>query len=142
MEGCPRRNRPRYYWREVVNENNLFEDRTRYRPKHPDSPFIHISDLVNPETDKTYREENAELVHTIPIGMLVEIKHSGVRLFVVYHGRDCDMTPLYSLAADPDDVVRQRPGFGNWKWHNGYSENCLTVIDRCTDKTIDYRGRA
>ena len=103
-------------------------DESQYRPKNPDSPLITICDLVNQETGKTWREENAEMTHGIPIGVLVEIDHSGIRLFVVSHERDCDMTPLYSLAADPDDTIRQRPGFSNWKWHNGYSEDCLTII--------------
>lgn len=47
-----------------------------------------------PKWPKTGKEVNAEKIHKIPIGALVEIK-TGVRLFVVYHGRDCDQTPLY-----------------------------------------------
>jgi len=107
---------------------NRWLDESEYRPKYPDSPFIHIADLVNKETGKTYREENAEIAHGIPIGALVEINETGVRLFVVSHGRDCDMTPLYWLAADADDTEQMALGFGNWKWHGGYSDGCLTVI--------------
>jgi hypothetical protein len=103
-------------------------DESEYRPKYPDSPFIHVADLVNKETGKTYREENAELVHNIPVGALVEDAETGVRLFVVHHGRDCDMIPLYSLAVDPEDTGQKKPGFGNWTWHTGYSEEYLKVI--------------
>jgi len=108
-----------------------------YRPKYPDSPFIHIADLVNKETGKTYREENAEKAHSIPIGSLVEIiptddedSEAGVRLFVVFQYRDCDMTPLYSLAVDANDTKVERPGFGNRQWHTGYTEHCLKLIRR------------
>jgi len=110
-------------------------DKTQYRPKYPDSLFIHIADLVNQETNKTYREENAEKAHAISIGTLVEINYedgeeNGTRLFVVYNGRDCDMTPLYGLAADPSNTEQKQPGRANPKWHTGYSEDCLTVIRR------------
>ncbi len=69
-------------------------DESQYRPKYPDSPFIFIADLVNKQTGKTYSEENAEKVHNIPIGSLVEDSDTGIRLFVVYHARDCDQTTL------------------------------------------------
>jgi hypothetical protein len=110
-----------YAWQHLVESG-------KYRPKYPDSPFVHVADLVNPETGKTQREENAELKHVIPIGSLVEIKETGARLFVVHYGRDCDQTPLYWLAADPDDNEQRMQGFGNYKWHGGYSDACLVVI--------------
>lgn len=101
-----------------------------YRPVYPDSIFIHVPDLVNPKTNKTYREENAELMHNIPIGALVEIlqdeygeiESAGCRLFVVAHERDCDMTPIYSLSIEPSEDF-------NIKWHNGYTEDMLKVIN-------------
>ena len=102
-------------------------DETQYRPKYPDSPFINIAGLVNQETGKTYREENAEQKHNIPVGALVEIK-SGVRLFVVAHNRDCDQTPLYCLAADKDDIIVEHQGFANRKWHCGYLESSLVKV--------------
>lgn len=115
----------------IIHANSL--PRSMYRPTDPDSPFINIADLVNEETGKTYREENAEKIHNIPIGALVEVRQmgnsDGARLFVVSHERDCDMTPLYSLAIDPDDTEIVNPGFGNRKWNMGYPECCLIVIE-------------
>lgn len=41
----------------------------------------------------------------IPLGSLVEIEDTGVRLFVVYHTKDCDRkTDLYWLSPDKDDT--------------------------------------
>lgn len=104
-----------------------------YRPKYPDSPFIHIADLVNKTTGKTYREENAEKVHSIALGSLVEIRDSeddeqgGVRLFVVKLGRDCDETPLYWLS--PYTPAEERK-FDYLTCHRigGYGEESLIVI--------------
>jgi len=69
--------------------------------------FINIADLKNKETNKTFREENEEKTHKIPLGTLVEVvcddsysdrNINGLRLFVVDHTRDCDGTPLYGLS--------------------------------------------
>lgn len=96
-----------------------------YRPKYPDSPFIHIADLVNLATGKTYREENAEMTHAIGIGALVEIKESGVRMFVVKLGRDCDMTPLYWLSPyAPDELT----GTERNETYGGYGDESLLLI--------------
>lgn len=63
----------------------------------------------------------AELdAHDIPLGALVELE-SGVRLFVVHQGRDCDQTPMYWLAATPDETERSR-------WTGGYSDYDLVVV--------------
>jgi len=35
--------------------------------------LINIADMINPETGKTYREENNEKGHNIPLGTLVEV---------------------------------------------------------------------
>jgi hypothetical protein len=63
--------------------------------------FINVADMINPSTGKTYREENREKEHKIPLGALVEIvdneEMEGIRLNVVALTRDCDSTPLYSL---------------------------------------------
>ena len=82
------------------------------------------------------REENSNLKHNIPIGALVEVKHNdspqtndGIRLFVVSHDRDCDMTPLYSLSIDPYDTVRPASDL-LVRWHTGYLERSLLVIKR------------
>ena len=106
-----------------------------YRPKYPDSPFIHVADLVVPGTDKTYRELNAEKSHKIPIGALVEVSNpdvesDGIRLFVVHHGRDCDQTPLYYLSPNRDDTEQKDSRFRNSSWDGGYSEESLTIINR------------
>jgi hypothetical protein len=91
--------------------------------------FVNLADLTDPSdpAGRSYREVNAERPHNIALGSLVELE-SGVRLFVVHQGRDCDQTPLYSLAPDPEDVVQADPRFGNPKWINGYSEDGLKVI--------------
>jgi hypothetical protein len=78
--------------------------------------LINIADLTNPETGKTWREENLVQVHQYPVGSLVEICHTideystredqirnGLRLHVVAQTRDCDGTPLYSLGIMGDN---------------------------------------
>ena len=99
--------------------------------------LIVIHDLVNPETGKTYREENLELKHNIPVGALVEVQWDAwfgdgacwkvhARLWVVGHNRDCDGTPLYSLSRwrDPDFALH----FAIGSSHHGFGEEDLTVI--------------
>ncbi len=72
-------------------------------------PLFFIHDMVNPRTGKTYKQENLELMHNIPIGTLVEVKFDRwygegacmkvhARLWVVAHDRDCDGTPLYIIS--------------------------------------------
>lgn len=80
--------------------------------------FINIADVKNPNTGKTYREENEEKTHKIGLRTLVEVitdedesKYNGIRAFVVSHDRDCDGTPLYSISLDRD----WKPG-ENKKW--------------------------
>ena len=95
--------------------------------------FVTICDLVNPDTGKTWRQENAEMTHNIPIGTLVELldddgEYAGVRLYVVSHDRDCDMTPLYSMAPRRGDNVRDRDGFANSKWVHGWGEDVLRAV--------------
>ena len=63
-----------------------------------------VGDIVE-ANGKTWKENNLEIKHNIPLGKLVEInwengEYNGVRLFVVSHGRDCDGTPLYGLSFD------------------------------------------
>jgi hypothetical protein len=83
--------------------------------------FINIADLKDPDDPqgRSYREVNREKPHRIPIGALVELK-SGARAFVVKHTRDCDQTPLYSLAIDPDDC--------QFSMDHGYDEKSLKQI--------------
>jgi len=91
--------------------------------------MVNIADFKDPNDPKgrSYREVNNATKHNIPVGKLVEME-SGVRLFVVKHGRDCDGTPLYELCADRDDTTQERKGFRNSKWIGGYSEDGLKVI--------------
>jgi len=105
--------------------------------------FINIADLTNPETGKTYRQENRENVHNIPLGTLVET-FDGLRLWVVRHDRDCDETPLYSLSFKKDWKEMENYPFHNQpnspifpgklisraELSSGYGEDSLTVINR------------
>lgn len=113
--------------------------------------FINVADITNPETGKTYREENNEMNHSYEINSLVELKESGgVRLFVVKHTRDCDGTPLYSLSFVPSVKIptkksyvgqaSSRPPFEIYYQGyeegqiagmvlDGYSEDDLTLIN-------------
>lgn len=101
--------------------------------------FINVADIQcsdDPE-GRTYREINNAKEHSIPVGALVEIgdeeypsKSDGVQLFVVCLSRDCDGTPLYYLAADPDDKKEKQPGFKNTGWRGGYDETSLTLIEK------------
>lgn len=103
--------------------------------------IIHLADLKNPETGKTYREENNEKTHNIPLGTLVELDFNdshlesprkGLRLFVVHHDRDCDGTPLYSLSFNknwkPNMFGEQFRAFARWAIDSGYSEDCLKIV--------------
>ena len=86
--------------------------------------FINVADLPHPDDPegRTYRQVNAAQKHGIPLRALVEDEETGVRLFVVHLGRDCDETPLYWLAVGPDEP-RDRG-----RWHGGYPEYGLKVI--------------
>jgi hypothetical protein len=83
---------------------------------------VNVADFADPgdPQGRTYREVNAEKRHGIPLGALVEIE-SGVRLFVVHQGRDCDQTPMYWLAATPDETERSR-------WTGAYPECDLVQL--------------
>lgn len=85
-------------------------------------PFINVADIVD-NTDpkkRTFRQINAEMTHAIPIGALVELD-SGVRMFVASHDRDCDMTPLYSLAPTMES--------SRWEWFSGLAEENLKIVE-------------
>lgn len=103
--------------------------------------LINIADIKNPETGKTFREENESKVHNIPIGALVEVDFDdscsdrplkGLRLFVVAHNRDCDGTPLYSLSFNknwnPNMYGEQYKLFTTFSIDSGYSEESLKII--------------
>jgi hypothetical protein len=92
---------------------------------------VNLADLRDPndKQGRSYRQVNAEMAHAIPVGALVEMEN-GCRLYVVYHGRDCDMTPLYSLSHDKDDTEQHRPQFANYSWVNGIGEESIKIIQR------------
>jgi len=81
---------------------------------------VNLADLIDPTDpqNRTYREVNRAKTHNIPLGSLVEIVETGVRLFVAYLGRDCDQTPLYWLSIE----LEHEPRIG------GYAEESLKVI--------------
>jgi len=85
--------------------------------------LINIADLKDPNDvyGRSYRQVNAEKTHNIPINSLVELD-SGARAFVVRHNRDCDQTPLYSLAIDPE------PELHRFSMCHGYCEESLKRI--------------
>jgi len=89
--------------------NGMTEDGERRRPVE----LHNVADMVNPESGKTYREENNSLQHKIPVGSIVKVDDCFyARVFS--HTRDCDGTPLYTL-------VRLHDG--------GYAEEQLKVVD-------------
>ena len=97
---------------------------------------MNIADIVNPDTGKTYRQENSEKIHSIPIGSLVEIIpwsddcwYTGMRLYVVNHTRDCDGTPMYSLGS------KEKIGYKTNIYDNvfgGFGEESLKTIEPTT----------
>jgi hypothetical protein len=93
-----------------------------------------VADIVCPDDPqgRTYRQINAAKTHAIPVGALVELP-DGVRLFVVWHGRDCDGTPLYWLSHDKNDcdVWGQADllGAGKGSWIGGHLESSLKVVE-------------
>lgn len=103
--------------------------------------YKNISDIKNPKSGKTYREENLEKIHKIPLGTLVEVDFNdeycesprkGLRLFVVRHDRDCDGTPLYSLSFNKEwkELPCQyipKIAF-RMQIDSGYSEESLRVV--------------
>lgn len=92
------------------------------------STLVMVHDLVE-ENGKTIKENNLARAHNIPVGALVEVDDKGERrqLYVVYHARDCDGTPLYSLSEYPTDIIK-REGFYNPGWRNGWSEPFLKIV--------------
>ena len=96
--------------------------------------FIMLHDIVE-ANGKTIKENNLELIHHIPIGTLVEICYDSwfgdgacekvqARLWVVYHARDCDGTPLYILSRIPDYELSKQ-------FHyliTGFNEERLTPV--------------
>ncbi len=86
---------------------------------------INFGDIVE-ANGKTIRENNLAIQHKYPIGTLVETEredsHGEKRriegrgqLYVAWHSRDCDGSPLYHLSAVPTDkwdYIRPEDAFG------------------------------
>lgn len=89
-------------------------------------PFFLIHDIIE-ENGKTVRENNLAKPHNIPIGALVELVNDedgvrvGARAFVILHRRDCDGTPLYSLALRKDETDLHR-------MDHGWPEDALKAV--------------
>ena len=103
-------------------------------PRTDATTYTNVADLRDPAdpAGRSYRRVNAEKTHGIVAGSLVEIE-SGVRLFVVKLGRDCDQTPLYWLAPEmpaPTDEAEEPAYYRHLmsKMVGGYAEESLTVI--------------
>lgn len=101
----------------------------------------------------TIREANHTRQHKIPIGTLVEVKYDRwfgdgacvkvhARLYVFEYGRDCDGTPLYTLAGKTyEDVTYILADLGTRNpskiqvqfvaglIEHGFSEESLTVVE-------------
>jgi hypothetical protein len=105
--------------------------------------LVNVADLLDGETGRSFRELNAEKTHAIPLGALVEVVDGdnkgrwgnvdcGVRLYVVEHTRDCDQTPLYTLAASfktarnfrHESLLKRLSA----RVESGYAEENLTVV--------------
>lgn len=96
--------------------------------------IINVADLpaTGDSQGRTIRQVNAEKTHGIALHSLVELE-TGVRLFVVVQGRDCDQTPLYWLAPEIPEVTEDEdPRYYSHlrsKWIGGYAEEDLRVCE-------------
>lgn len=105
--------------------------------------IVRFSEIVE-SNGKTIRENNLKKEHQICIGSLVEVKYDNWygngacskrcdRLFVVEHTRDCDGTPLYTLASSNEYLTNNQDSFFTkcaiYKTEHGFSEETLTVIE-------------
>ncbi|MFL6600794.1 MAG: hypothetical protein ACJ8R9_05630 [Steroidobacteraceae bacterium] len=91
--------------------------------------FINLADLPDPSDpkDRSRRELNAAKCHRIPLGTLVDLE-DGLRLYVVYHGRDCDNTPFYWLSPNAEDINWQPSQFFPSHFLGGFAQENLIVI--------------
>lgn len=89
--------------------------------------FINVADLKDPNDPqgRSYREVNRDKQHQFKVGQLVELRESGVRLFVAKLTRDCDETPLYSLTPEIDDEGSE---LNMMKWIHGYCDESLEAV--------------
>ena len=98
--------------RQQVEMQRKLDEAEQARQAASPKPTPHIqlvADTQNPETGKTFREENNELKHTMVVGQRVIVS---IETEITSLDRDCDGTPLYRL-----------DGLGG-----GYSEDSLEPI--------------
>ena len=88
-------------------------------------PFL-LRNMVE-ENGKTIKQNNLSRSHNIPLDTLVELE-SGVRLFVTEHTRDCDGTPLYTLAEYQTTSEEGTPIYLS----TGHGEDSLRTVKRPT----------
>lgn len=105
-----------------------------------DMELVNITDLTNPETGKTYRQENNEKQHKYKVNDLVEVigwdedcEYDGMRLYIIGLVRDCDGTPLYVLGSKGMELYQK--GFGlkenvcyNFNSFSGFGEDSLKLV--------------
>jgi hypothetical protein len=110
---------------------------------------INIADIKNPETGKTFREENNELQHKYKVDDLVEIipsyedcVYGGMRLYIIGCTRDCDGTPLYVLGSKGMEL--HQTGFNlrpnvcyNFNSFSGFNEQSLKLIKQSNNVSYD-----
>ena len=103
----------------------------------------YVNDIIE-QNGKTWKENNLEKVHTIPLDTLVEInypdsKYHRMRMYVVHYDRDCDGTPIYSLGKkgdryrnpteeDTEGDTWARKMFNLTDIHYAFGEESLIVI--------------
>jgi len=104
--------------------------------------LINIADLKNPETGKSYREENNAKHHVYNVGDLVEIEdwgddcvYGGMRLYIIGCTRDCDGTHLYVLGSKGMDLWQKafvKPNTCyNFNSFSGFGEDSIKLIKAC-----------
>ncbi len=97
---------------------------------------INVSDMVE-GNGRTVRENNMAILHNIPVGTLVEVKYDTwhgngacskihARLWVIWHTRDCDGTPLYTLGESSDTA---RYDYTSHGLVGGLAERDLTPVE-------------
>lgn len=82
--------------------------------------LVNLADCRDPDNPqgRSFRQVNAERQHEFAIGSLVEDTETGVRVFVVEQTRDCDMSPMYTVAMsydpdfEPDHIAKARWSYG------------------------------
>ena len=138
-----------YAKRQYRDEGQTYiETITSYGYHFTETTILNVADIVEPN-GKTWRENNLELMHKIPLGTLVEINcdyHAEhmMRSYVVKHGRDCDGSPLYVLGKKRECYEPYERDFYD---HGGWGEeslisvglNSTSICPHCGHNNGDYQ---